>query len=59
MSNDVYKLELVKNIIVNTKDKSNSQICRCNYQTYNFTTFYTLPMKLLINELEIAMILEI
>lgn len=57
--NKVYKLELVKNIVVNTKDKPKSQIYYCNYQTQNFSTSCLLSMKHLINKLKIATNLEI
>ncbi len=59
MSNDVYKLELVKNIIINIKDISNSQIYCRNYQTYNFSTSCVLSMKYMMNELGIAANLKI
>lgn len=54
MGNDIYKLELLKIIEVNTKDKSNSQIYHHNYQTWNFSTSCTLSINYPINKLGIA-----
>ena len=59
MSNDIYKLEFMKNIVVNIKDKPNSQAYYRKYQTLNFSTSYVLFIKHHINKLEIATNLEI
>ena len=59
MSNDIYKLGLVKNIIINIKDKHNSQICHCNYQILNFSTFHVFLIEYLMNKLGISINLEI
>lgn len=49
----------MKNIEKNLKNKLNSLIYYYNYQTWHFSTSYTLSITLLINKLEIATNLEI
>ncbi len=51
---DIYKLRMIENIEINSKNKLSNLICHHNYQTWHFSTSCALPIALLMNKLEIA-----
>ncbi len=56
---DIYILQMIENIEMNSKNKLSNLICHYNYQTWHFSTFCALSIAPLINELRIATNLRI